>query len=74
MVRLKKEDETLAETQEELELTLNNFYADLLEEPDHDRSEAHTKVLRHIPKVITNEHNFMLMKPIEMEEVEVVVK
>ena len=26
--------------------------------------------MRHIPKVITEEHNFMLMKPIEMEEVE----
>ena len=30
--------------------------------------------MRHIPKVITEEHNFMLMKPIEMEEVEAYAK
>ena len=30
--------------------------------------------MRHIPKVITEEHNFILMKPIEMEEVEADVK
>ena len=30
--------------------------------------------MRNIPKVITEEHNFMLMKPIEMEEVEAYAK
>ena len=36
--------------------------------------EAQTKVLRHIPRVIENEHNFILMKEIEMDEVEAIVK
>ena len=70
MVRLKRVDETHVETQEELEHTLNGFFADLLKEPDHDRNEAQAKVLWHIPRVINDEHNFMLMKIIEMEEVE----
>ena len=40
MVRLKMVDGTHAETQEELELTLNDFFVDLMEEPDYDRNEA----------------------------------
>ncbi len=32
------------------------------------------EVLQHIPKIITDDHNFMLMKPIDLEEVEMVVK
>ena len=70
MGRMKKEDGTIAETQEDLEHTLNTFFTNILEEPDWDRVEAQREVMRHIPKVITEEHNFMLMKPIEMEEFE----
>ena len=71
---MKQEDRTIAETQEELEHTLNTLFSHLLEEPYCDWNEAHAKVLWHISRVITNEHNFMLMKPIEMEEVEAIVK
>ena len=71
---MKKQDGTIAETQEDLEHTLNTFFANILEEPDWDRVEAQREVMRHIPKVITEEHNFMLMKPIDMEEVEAAIK
>ena len=74
MLRLKQVEKTHVETQEELELTLNDFFIDLLEDPDHNRYEAQTKVLQHILRVKTDEHNFMLIKPIEMDEVEAVVK
>ena len=74
MGRMKKEDGTIAETQEDLEHTLNTFFTNILEEPDWDRVEDQREVMRHIPKVITEEHNFMLMKLIEMEEVEAVIK
>ena len=53
---------------------MNSFFSKLLEEPDWDREDSQWKVFQHIPKVITEEHNLMLMKPIELEEVEVVVK
>ena len=53
---------------------MNSFFAKLLEELDLDGEAAQGEVLRHIPKVITEEHNLMLMKPIELEEVEVAVK
>ena len=71
---MKTEEGTIVETQEEFELTLNSFFSNILEEPNWDCEAAQMKVLWHIPKVIIEEHNFMLLKPIEMEEVEAVVK
>ena len=40
MDRLKKEDGSIAENQEELETTLNSYFAKLLQEPNRDREEA----------------------------------
>ena len=68
MVCLKRTDGTYLDTQIELEQTLNGFYVDLLEEPDINHQEAEEKVLNHIPKVIMVDHNIMLMKPIDMDE------
>ena len=45
-----------------------------MEEPYWDRDTSQREVLSHIPKVITKEHKFMLMKPIELEEFDTVVK
>ena len=40
MDRLKREDGSIAETQEELETTLNSYFPKLLQELDKDREEA----------------------------------
>ena len=40
MARLKTKEVRIAETQEDLELTLNSYFAKILEEPDWDRNEA----------------------------------
>ena len=71
--RLKKEDGSIAETQEDLENTLHHYFANLLQEPDRDREEAQREVLRHIPKLITEYHNKVLGKAIEMSEFEMEV-
>ena len=71
MVRLKRDDGTLAKNQEELEITLNSFFYDHMEKADYDMNETYTNFMCHIPMVITNKHNFMLMKSIEMEDVTV---
>ena len=71
--KLKKEDGSIAETQEDLENTLNHYFANLLQEPDRDREEAQREVLRHIPKLITEDHNKVLGKAIETSEVEMEV-
>ena len=40
MVRLKREDGTLAENQAKLEITLNNFFYDHMEKADYDMNET----------------------------------
>ena len=74
MDRLKKEDGSIAESQEELETTLNSYFSKILQEPKRDNEEAQREVLSHIPKIITKDHNQILGKAIEMVEVENVVK
>ena len=74
MDRLKKEDGSIAESQEDIETTLNSYFTKLLQEPDRDREEAQREVLSHIPKIITDDHNQILGKSIEMMEVETTVK
>ena len=60
------EEGDIVESQEDLENTLNSFFANILEEPVGDRDAAQREVLRHIPKVISEEHNLMLGKSIAM--------
>ena len=45
-----------------------------MEELDEDQEASQREFLRHIPQVIMEEHNLLLMKPIEMEEVKEAVK
>ena len=73
MDRMKK-DGSIAESQEELETTLNSYFSKLLQEPERDREEAQREVLSHIPKLIMDDHNQILRKAIEMVEVENAVK
>ena len=71
---MKTYEGTIVKTQEELELTLNTFFSYLLEEPDWDWDAVQREVMWHIPKVIMEEHNFMLLKPIDMEKFQAYVK
>ena len=74
MDRLKKEDRSIAESQEDLDTTLNSYFSKLLQEPERDREEDQREVLSHIPKIITEDHNQILRTAIEMVEVENAVK
>jgi hypothetical protein len=53
---------------------LVSFYQDLLSEPLGDRSHAIAKITQHIPSKITQEHNEALMRPITIEEVDLVLQ
>ena len=74
MDRLKREDGSIAKTQEELESTLNSYFSKLLQGPERDREEAQREVLSHIPKLIIDDHNQILGKAIEIMELETTVK
>ena len=50
-----------------------NYYSNLLSEPEGDEARDTSIIIRNIPKMVTLEHNTMLMRPIEREEVEEVV-
>ena len=68
------EEGNISETQEELETTLNSYFAKILQELEEDREEAQREVFRHIPKIITEEQNHILGKSIEIMEVEMAIK
>ena len=67
---MQMEEGHVVESQEELERTVNSLFSTLLEEPDEDRAASQRELIKHIPEVIMEEHNILLIKPIEMEEVE----
>jgi len=49
---------------------VTEYFQDLLEEPNVHRGRAQAEVLSHIPKIITEDQNILLMQPIEMMELE----
>jgi hypothetical protein len=55
---------------EDLEMTLIDYYRDLLTEPLPNRFEAIAKVTQHVPSLVTPEKNSALLRPITIEEVD----
>jgi len=62
------------ETHDEIEGEFLNYFKEALQEPNINRIPAINKLLKSIPKVITEEHNNLLIKPISLQEVEEVVQ
>ena len=61
------------EKQSDLEQQLVQFYSELLNETEEDQGKEIEEITRNIPRLVTPEHNAMLMRTIEREEVEEVV-
>jgi len=53
---------------------LNTYYKELLTETNENREEAIQKIIKHIPRLFTQEHNEALIGPITQEEVDHTVK
>ena len=62
------------ETQEDLEQELNTFFKELLEEPGLDRGRAIQNVMRFIPRKITDAQNEMMLRLIDRQELDEVMK
>ena len=58
------------ESQHDIEQELVNIFADLLSESDEESVRDTEAIMRNIPKMVTPEHNSLLMRPIEREGVE----
>ena len=60
----------VVEKQSDLEQHLVQFYLELLKETDDEQGRNIAEITRHIPKLVTLEHNVMLMRTIDREEVD----
>ena len=58
------------ETREEIETTLNQHFKDIMPDPRKDITGDIDQITRHIPSLISQEHNELLMKSISLVEVE----
>ena len=70
ITHIQNEQGTRVEKHEEIELELLNYFKQAHQEPQADRTQAIEKIIRNIPKFITEEHNQLLLKPINLKEVE----
>lgn len=57
----------------DLEQELVQFYVELLNGTKKEREQDTTTITRNLPRLVTPQHNVMLMRPIKREEVEEVV-
>lgn len=71
--RLKARDGTILEEQRPIEQELIRCYSDLLSKPEDEDQRNRRNIIQHFPKLVTQDHNSLLMRPIEREEVEEVV-
>lgn len=58
------------ETHEGIEQVFLNYFKKMNQEPNINRTNAIEKIIRHIAKLITEEHNTLLLKPISLQEVD----
>eukprot|EP00253_Pinus_taeda_P031183 PITA_31183 len=61
------------ETQAGIEQEFLQYFKTMSQEPDINRTEEIETIVSNIPRLITEEHNTLLLKPISLEEVEVAV-
>ena len=70
---LKNQEGNLIHSQEELETQLNHYFRSLLAEPRNDQDQDIKKITKHIPKILTEDHNKILLRKFSLQEVEDVV-
>eukprot|EP00253_Pinus_taeda_P017913 PITA_17913 len=58
------------ETQEGIEQEFVHYFKEMSKEPNINRAEAIDSITRKIPRLITEEQNTLLLKPISLQEVE----
>ena len=71
--RLKERDGTILEEQRPIEQELIWYFSDLLSKSEDEDQRNRRNITEHIPKLVTQDHNFILMRPIKWEKVEEVV-
>eukprot|EP00253_Pinus_taeda_P032540 PITA_32540 len=62
------------ETQEEIEKEFLHYFKEMSQEPNINREEAIDNITRYIPRLVFEEQNSLLLKPISLQEVELAAK
>eukprot|EP00253_Pinus_taeda_P008135 PITA_08135 len=62
------------ETQEDIEKEFLNYFKEMCQEPNINRDEAINNITRNIPRLVSEEQNTLLLKPISLQEVESAAK
>ena len=70
ILALKNQEGHLIHSQEELETELTNYFNSLLKEPRNDQDQDIKKITKNIPKILTEDHNKMLIRKVSLQEVE----
>lgn len=64
------EEGNKVETHEEIEKEFLNYFKKMNQEPTINRAEAIDNITKQIPRLITEDHNTLLLKPVSLQEVE----
>jgi hypothetical protein len=73
IISLKDQQGNKLSNHQDIQSELLQYYITLMQEPQLNRKEAIRKITQHIPKMINENHNEALMRPVTMEEVEQVI-
>ena len=67
---IQKQDGERVEEHDEIEQEFTRYFRQVHQEPQKDRRPAIEKITRNVPKIITEEHNKLLLHPILQQEVD----
>jgi hypothetical protein len=70
ILKIRDQEGIERESHQKIEKSLVNYFQDIAREPNLDRSKSSLRILRHIPRLVTEQHNKNLRKPISTEEVD----
>jgi ATP phosphoribosyltransferase len=70
ILKIRDQDGIERESHKDIETTLVNHFHGIAQEPNQDRTEAIQKIIQHIPRLVTEEQNNNLNKPIAEEEID----
>eukprot|EP00253_Pinus_taeda_P032481 PITA_32481 len=73
ITHLQNEQGVKVEVHEEIESEILNYFKQMHSEPNADRLRAIDKITRNIPKIVSKEHSQLLLKPVDLQEVELAV-
>jgi exonuclease III len=70
ITHLTSDEGDVIHSHEDMEATLIRYFQNLLTEPQVDRLDAINKITQHVPPLVTQEQNVVLLRPITIEEVD----